>query len=46
MTMLKKEGQSVSISEAEEILKLLQKMANITVSNYLNQNNPNTDQKP
>lgn len=36
MKMLKEKGQSVSISEAEEILKFLQKMANITVSNYLN----------
>ncbi|THU40389.1 hypothetical protein FAM09_11015 [Niastella caeni] len=44
MKMLKDEGQIVSISDAEAILEFLRKMANIAVSNYLNQNTLNTDQ--
>jgi hypothetical protein len=42
--MLKEKGTIVSILQAEEILKLMRKMAKIVVSNYLNQNKLNTDQ--
>lgn len=41
--MLKEKGHSVSISEAEKVLKFMRNMANIAVSNYLNSNTPNTD---
>lgn len=41
--MLKEKGTIVTIAQAEEILNFMNKMANIAVSNYLDQHNTNED---
>lgn len=41
--MLKAEGMEISLKQAEEVLLFLRKMANIVVSNYLNQSNHGED---
>lgn len=42
-SMLKKEGLDISLEQAEEVLVFLRKLANIVVSNYLNQSNHGED---
>lgn len=42
-SMLKEEGLDISLEQAEEVLVFLRKMANIVVSNYLNQSNHGED---
>ncbi len=42
-SMLKKEGLDISLEQAEEVLLFLREMANIVVSNYLNQSNHGED---
>lgn len=43
--MLKEKGTIVSISQADEILKFMRKLAKIAVSNYLDQHYYNADKE-
>ncbi|PZR39731.1 MAG: hypothetical protein DI538_06150 [Azospira oryzae] len=43
--ILKKNGMSVDIEDAEKILKFLRTMANIAVSNHLTQNTENSEKR-
>lgn len=43
--MLEKHGQVVSLSEAEEILKFMHKIASIAIDTYINKDLPDTEEQ-